>query len=702
MKLNARLATRSAVALYLLAAMILAVTATIRGPFDTSNWAIPGALASAAIALLLQIVFRNRPAQPAALTLAQLGGLLLVAGLVAATGGETSPYQPLLFLPMVHAAVFGTRAQAVVAALLGSVLFLAPVAYDADAGVAFTTLALVTLPPVLLTVAVIHVAVDALREERRRLAVREADALHLADSDPLTGAGNYRVFWRALEQEASRARRHGGSFAVITLDLDGFKAINDEMGHQAGDDVLRRVAHALQQDLRHEDVLCRQGGDEFAVIATGAGDDREARHLARRLERIAGRAGRQAIGRTVTATSGWAVFGSFDETAEALFARADRELYNQKRTARPELDVAETPGRPAEVAPLRPEAALPADERLAALSACARALALAPDERTVAKLAAVHVDDALDVETVEMWQMRPGRRHLSVTGRAYSKSSVRAPLGDVSSEIAKAASHNHVIKVDAPHGLLSLLVPVSHGEDVFGVLALHAIGPRLQETEARHLALALAAQVGRGISAVRARHNLTGSEQAEVSRFAAVLSGSDAGEDVAELAVSTGRELGLGSLELGDVRMGALLHNIGMVGIPAGLPLRPAALSPAERQVVQQHPLIAEQIVAGIPGLAEAGPVIRHAYERVDGSGYPDGLAGAQIPLVSRVVHAAVTMVAMTSPRPYRKAAEREEAITELRNVSGTQLDPKVVSALLTAIDGFKAQPARLRLAPPA
>jgi PleD family two-component response regulator len=87
------------------------------------------------------------------------------------------------------------------------------------------------------------------------LTERESAARELADQDPLTGLGNYRLFWRQTASEAARARRHGGAFSLALLDLDNFKAINDELGHRAGDETLQLVAVALSEVIRAEDVL---------------------------------------------------------------------------------------------------------------------------------------------------------------------------------------------------------------------------------------------------------------------------------------------------------------------------------------------------------------------------------------------------------------------------------------------------------------
>ena len=176
------------------------------------------------------------------------------------------------------------------------------------------------------------VSLVTLRREHDALVRREADALRMAELDDLTGLGNYRMFMRQLTAEVARSRRYEDPFSLVLLDLDGFKAINDELGHLAGDDALRLVAVALRDALREEDVCCRQGGDEFAVIAVRAGEE-EARELAERLTHAIGEIPFGAEGeRRLGASVGWATFGAPARSVDELILRADAALRQTKRT----------------------------------------------------------------------------------------------------------------------------------------------------------------------------------------------------------------------------------------------------------------------------------------------------------------------------------------------------------------------------------
>jgi HD-GYP domain-containing protein (c-di-GMP phosphodiesterase class II) len=127
--------------------------------------------------------------------------------------------------------------------------------------------------------------------------------------------------------------------------------------------------------------------------------------------------------------------------------------------------------------------------------------------------------------------------------------------------------------------------------------------------------------------------------------------------------------------------LAGLLHDIGKVGLPAGILEKAGPLTLAERKEMQAHSVIGERILRNVDGYADIASIVRHHHERVDGSGYPDSLSGRSIPLVSRIIAVADAYNAMTSGRPYRQPSSPEEARIRLRNGSGSQFDQRVVAA---------------------
>ena len=152
---------------------------------------------------------------------------------------------------------------------------------------------------------------------------------------------------------------------------------------------------------------------------------------------------------------------------------------------------------------------------------------------------------------------------------------------------------------------------------------------------------------------------------------------------VRELSVAVGRAMGLDGRSLAEVEAGALLHDVGKIGVPDSILHKPGPLDAAEWDLMREHPVIGERILLPLPGLGDVAKTVRHEHERWDGNGYPDGLAGDAIPLPSRIVLACDAFNALVSARPYRDAMAIDEAVAELVRGAGTQFDPAVIEALL-------------------
>jgi HD-GYP domain-containing protein (c-di-GMP phosphodiesterase class II) len=131
-----------------------------------------------------------------------------------------------------------------------------------------------------------------------------------------------------------------------------------------------------------------------------------------------------------------------------------------------------------------------------------------------------------------------------------------------------------------------------------------------------------------------------------------------------------------------EIEFGFLLHDVGKVAIPDGILHKPEPLSEVERALMRRHPVIGWEILRGIPFLERASEIVRHHHERWDGSGYPDGLAGEEIPLAARIFAVADALDAITTDRPYRPAAPLAQARESIESGAGSQFDSRVVEAL--------------------
>jgi two-component system, cell cycle response regulator len=151
---------------------------------------------------------------------------------------------------------------------------------------------------------------------------------------------------------------------------------------------------------------------------------------------------------------------------------------------------------------------------------------------------------------------------------------------------------------------------------------------------------------------------------------------------VRRLADEVGKRLGLGPGELATLSRASELHDIGKIAIPDAILNKPGPLDGEEWEFMRQHTVLGERIVSAAPSLASVGRLIRYSHERWDGKGYPDGLAGEDIPFAARIIFACDAYDAMTTERPYSPARDRDSAREELRRGAGTQFDPRVAVAL--------------------
>jgi HD-GYP domain-containing protein (c-di-GMP phosphodiesterase class II) len=162
--------------------------------------------------------------------------------------------------------------------------------------------------------------------------------------------------------------------------------------------------------------------------------------------------------------------------------------------------------------------------------------------------------------------------------------------------------------------------------------------------------------------------------------------------EVAELALQIGTEMGMPQSELEQIDIAARVHDIGKVAIPDAILLKPDRLNESERNIMKTHPVVSAQLIEGLEIYSGVANAVRHEHERWDGTGYPDGLRGEAIPLLSRVIAAADIYNALSSDRPYRKAFSREETVRMIGQMRGTDIDPVVADALLRVVERRRAQ----------
>jgi diguanylate cyclase (GGDEF)-like protein len=235
-------------------------------------------------------------------------------------------------------------------------------------------------------------------------------------------------------------------------------------------------------------------------------------------------------------------------------------------------------------------------------------------------------------------------------------------------------------------------VPVTVDGRPWGAVSVQSNTPDAFDEEDVRLLRAVADQLGAALRSAMLYERLERAYLDTAEAFNAALEAKDSytaehSRTIVQRADAVGRALGMGEDELRCLRYAAAFHDIGKLAVPEAILNKPGPLDDEEFALVRRHTVIGEQILAPIEFLADVLPLVRGAHERWDGAGYPDGLAGEEIPLGARIVFACDTYDAMTTDRPYRAGLPAEEARAELRRVAGSQLDPRVVDTLLAVLD---------------
>ena len=294
------------------------------------------------------------------------------------------------------------------------------------------------------------------------------------------------------------------------------------------------------------------------------------------------------------------------------------------------------------------------------------------------------------------------RRRLAENGFVVKPLSLEIPLDDVDLggemdvivvDMAIPIARDFLSAVSATWPEVSLVAAVPGDRVDVRLANLGLVGFVVHHWQSREMVAAVQRAVSRTRAmrhAIQAREGVAMLDQIVLALACAVEAKDGFTEDhcgrVQEMVMHLAREFGLPAADMEPLRLGAVLHDVGKIGIADAVLLKPGPLNEREWEAMREHPEKGARIVSQVHGLAAAVPVVAYHHEHWDGTGYPAGLRGEEIVWGARVVALADAYEAMTSDRPYRKALSREHAIEELIGGRGTQFDPTLLDAFLVAV----------------
>lgn len=509
-----------------------------------------------------------------------------------------------------------------------------------------------------------------------------------ARRDPLTGLLNRGEFHDRLATSVARTTGHGApSLSLVVVDLDHFKSVNDLGGHSAGDRLLRATAAALTAVCRTSDDAFRIGGDEFALLLPGCGAEDAAAIAARAAEAI------NRLDGSAGAAWGVATIPTDAVTREGLLAVADASMYERKghrskatsllrRDARSRLEVASSLAmRLTSLEEPREIAQTVVDELHSAFGYYLAVINRLDDDgflRVVAGAGRLTEDDT-------EYLVREQPVSSGVNGRV-------ARTGKLSLVDDTRLDPDYISVSPSVDPGSELSVPIHVDGRVWGLLNLEQMATHSFDEYDVMLANAVVAQTGAALHRCILVEEMERSFSTTLGALCDALETKDAytafhAAEVAMLALSTAEELGLDQTSQRAMRYCALLHDIGKIGIRSDILSKPGKLTPKEYREIQEHSAIGAALLARIPPLEQIAPLVRAVHERWDGTGYPDHLAGQEIPIAARIVAVCDAWHAMRADRPYRKALGHNEALGELTRGAGSQFDPGVVRAFIKTIE---------------
>jgi len=475
--------------------------------------------------------------------------------------------------------------------------------------------------------------------------------------DGPTGLFSHGFFQISLEREIKRSQRYGSSFTLALIDIDLFSSFNRLQGYQYGDKMLKKLGDLILENIRETDLAARYSGDVISVIMvnskTESGMDA--------MERIRQAFEATYIGKS-TISVGLACYPEDATDRENLIIKAQKALSTAKAKGKNKIQFFEP-------------------QEQAAFEDLPRILVVDDEPKNVKLL-----DALLKTQGYEVALAYSGEEALSIVNRV--------DIDLVLLDIMMPEMDGYEVCRRLKQGEETRLIPIVL------VTALDDIDSKIKGIEAGAddfiskppNKVELLTRVKTLLNVKMLNNNLTSIENVLFS-LANVVEAKDSYtqghiERVASLARALGKRMGLSKKEIHALRLGGILHDIGKLAVPESILNKPGPLDPEEWEIMKEHSNVGYNISLPLKkNLGRALDIIKNHHEKLDGSGYPDGLKGDELSMSSRIMAVVDIYDALITNRPYRKGMRKEKAFEILTNEAEEgKLDKKVVEALIKSV----------------
>lgn len=530
----------------------------------------------------------------------------------------------------------------------------------------------------------------------------------LITRDPLTGAFNRIRLNEELERAWLASHRYNYSMAVIIVDIDNFKPLNDTFGHNVGDELLCAFAKIMQDVTRTTDIISRYGGDEFVAILPQANED-AAVAFGERLMKNTRSYTLEKDGNKIGLSISIGISTSLNHTKPAscseLLIQADQALYTAKNSGRNRICI--WPEHTCSSIIDEPQPEIKSDtlqdtaEEQESDKNTPNRIMLIDDEEPILKVIKAMLNfDGYEVDTftnatdaLKHLETKPEYYNILMTDLGLPDMSgleVLQRVNDIDDSIIKIVISGQATADNAINALRKgahdfiqkpvireqLSVMIQRSLEFYELKReniRHQI--HLEETVNKR-----SAQLASTLEETKRSYDFT---------LEAMVAMLDAREHhtarhsirTRSLAIILSKHLNMPKEDIKNIATGALLHDIGKIGIPDSVLLKEGTLTKEEWTIMKDHPQIGYDILKTSPYLKDAAQIVYQHQEQYDGNGYPQKLKGEEICIGARIFAVIDAYDAMRSKRIYRDPISKEEAVADIIKNSGSQFDPKIVDA---------------------